>query len=292
MLKETKIDYLVYNSAILPQSDIFIVARSPLRNYDKVLVLMNGVKAHTGHNNSDKYHIVCTGTTLDYLRETKTDHEIIDTVITNNGRISRLDIAVTQYLDEDGLITLDDFVQACKDYEIVSKHAKYGVKSVHNAYNDSHETCYVGDRKNRGKRGIFRAYDKGLEMNLESYLISRFELEEKRDAAIVSARRIADGNSLDSVLKSRFDLPQWEAWQQLLDAPSISVSRGKAVADHEQEAQQEASAKKWHWLLGTIAPIIGKQLAEDTLIGIDLSNWKKFVSEVKLAYDDNMIVSH
>lgn len=178
----------------------------------------------------------------DYLKEQ----------LDRGANVSRLDIAFTEFVEDD-LIRVDDFETWVKQGKVISSHVKYGAKKIEEIKEDNVvQTLYIGDMKKRGKRGIFRAYDKGLEWNLEEYMITRIELEERGENAHNSAKRIAAGNSLASVFKSRLSVDD-PAFDRVVLGDAAKITRGGKL---QQTDEIEAYVRKWEWLQNQVAPAL------------------------------------
>ncbi|MEL7442250.1 MAG: hypothetical protein AAFN66_05355, partial [Pseudomonadota bacterium] len=143
-------------------------------------------------------------------------------------------------------------------------------------------TLYMGDLEKRAKRGIHRAYDKGLDLGLEKYMHTRIEIEEKRKHAMRIAKHLLK-DSYTGVFRSRFDVdtPFWDA---IMSEPPSPMMRGEQREFTEQEAQ-EATRKRWKWLIEKIAPTLGREIAYDALQGKD-GNYEAFNDAVQKAYTE------
>ena len=147
-----------------------------------------GVARYFGNPNSKKAFVVMSGRALHNHRAVNWDIvETMQKVIDSGGKFSRIDIAITEYV-EDKLFTLDDVENSINDERIVSSWFEHGSKkivAIDREYDNPTETIYMGDMENRGKKGIFRAYDKGLEMGLDRWIATRIEVEDRGDRLIV-----------------------------------------------------------------------------------------------------------
>lgn len=285
MITEKYVDYLQYS--IEEKEEKFIsVTKSirPIANYKRGYKQPNGTRIYFGHHNTDRALVVMSGITLHNMRADGLQiSEHIAKVINLGANVSRLDLCLTEYVD-DGLYTPETYRDLVHAGKCISPHAKHGARyiaSVGENYKDDIETLYIGDMKNRGKRGIARCYDKGVELDLSKYMISRVEVEEKRDRAKVSAKRIAEGYSVASVLKTRLDFDD-EYWHDLLNCEDIDMSRGKQINPNYDEIAQ--NAKRWAWLVKSVAPSIAKAIAFDVDNGSAESNLNLFNNAIEEAY--------
>jgi DNA relaxase NicK len=227
--------------------------------YSRGYIDANGTTYHFGNPKSNKCLVTMSGRPLEILRSDGfTDCEIVCSLKKRDAKITRLDMALTQYVSDD-LITIEDVKNWWKEGRITSSLVKHGARFI-SSFDDENgerpETFYVGSMEKRGKQGIFRAYNKGIQLNLGDYLITRLEYEDRGDKADMSAERIAQGHDMGSVFKSRFDVSD-ERFQALCDAPAIDISRGAAKPKSEADESEE---KRWAWLMTQVAPAIREML--------------------------------
>lgn len=283
-MNEKTIDYLQYSMYVSREKLLSTCEQiSPVRNYKQGYRQPNGVRVYTGNALTKKALFIVDGTTLHNMRVNGISNEdYIEKILTSGATISRIDLQVTQFVSDD-LITPSDYLQMIRDNEVLSSHVKHGTKwlsSLDENYSDNIETLYIGDMSNRGKRGIVRAYDKGVELDLGKYLISRLEVEDKRDKAHVSARRIVNGASVAEVLKTRFDCNN-ERWQNLIDADSIDTTRGEQIADTSEE---DKMTSRWKWLTDVVAKSLGEAIAYDEDNGLGEGRKQLFELVMSEAY--------
>lgn len=287
MLTEHSIDYISFNSKTLPANFQWdTLSNSVMRNYKHMLTCSDtGARAFFGNRMTDKYHIVLSGSNIPYLP--LSPQRFIETELSAGSTFSRLDLAITQYIDEDGLIVRDDLIEWLHNGLIISSHAQYGSRSmVRDTEGDTRgvlqsvETTYIGDYSKRAKKGIVRGYDKGLEMNLDQFLISRFEVEDKREKAHTTAKALADGVSIGSAFRARFDV-QCERWQAMVSSPPFEHTRGEG----KPRGDEGERARRWHWLMTQVAPALGRAIASDVAYNGDLTDAYKFSDEVDHFYN-------
>lgn len=271
-MKETLIDYITFNTSKIPH---FLqvtkhLDSSVVSNYGKSYMCKCGTTIHYENKQTDKYHVVMQGT---QCREWQIEfgYRGLAQEIGSSANISvtRLDIAITQFIDSDGLIVPED-VQAWYVGDMIeSSHVKHGSSWYESDKPNGRDekisrgnTFYLGDWQRRGKNGIFRAYDKGLDLNLDEYLITRLEIEEKRKNAMTSFQRIVAGNSLEQVFQTRFDASD-ERFQALLDCKPIEITRGKSKEKQDEDDKELKMANRWQWLMAQVAKPLAEAIAYD-----------------------------
>lgn len=265
---ERSIDYL-HASLLLSESVLIMKgfkAISPIRFYKRGYLHPFGFRLYFGNPNSAKAALVASGETMQSLRNDQhSDAEIVDWVLSRGGEISRLDLAVTEWI-EDELVTLED-VKSWIAYDLVeSTLLSGGVKQISSLLNGGCEelqTLYIGSMKKRGKKGIFRAYDKGVELGMAGELVTRIELELKREKAHNVAKRVASTNDIAGNFRTHFNVKAND-FERLMEAPAIPAVRGKNLVKQEES---EAQARRWDWLLKQVAPAL-KQAIEDDKIEV------------------------
>jgi len=284
-MNEKTIDYLQYS--MFASLERFISTSetiTPVRNYTAGFLQPNGVKVYFGNALTKKALFVATGSVLHNMRVNGVSNEdYIEKILTQGAKISRLDMQITQFVTDD-LITPSDYADFVRKGHVVSSHSKYGAKyiaSVDEQYQDNIETVYIGDMSSRGKKGIIRAYDKGYEMDLGRYMISRLEVEDKREKAHTSAKRIVSGASIAEVIKTRFDVND-ARWQDLIDAKSIDTSRGEQISIENESSKMQ---KRWQWLIDKVAPVIAKSIDYDMSNGYGQDRLDMFNGAIKREYD-------
>jgi len=249
------IDYLQY-SAPFDEDDLIdrhVEIIPPLQFFKRGYKDEIGARYYFGHKKTENAAIVLSGSTMHNQRVIGwEDADFIEGILSEGGKVKRLDIAITDYVDED-LITPSCVVEAFYAQEITGTLSGDGIKFIAGGATEdfpSVETTYIGDLKRRGKRGIFRAYDKGLEMKIAKDIISRLELEERKENAHSSAKRIAGGASLTQVLQSRLQFNS-ERFKRLFEDEPIDISRGDGLI---KESVEEKMNRRWQWLMAQVAP--------------------------------------
>ena len=282
MLKTSTIDYMQYSIPEPPDKTVLINPITPQRFYKFGYQDPNtGIRYYTGNPKSPKWLVIESGTALSRLEHMS----VIDHArqLQQAGAVfSRIDLAIDCHREEDDIITVSEIMSWYQEGLIQSKHAKYDAKTVYNAAKANHETLYIGDMSKRGKKGIFRAYDKGVERGLLPNYVTRFELELKRDDSKLAVRRLQD-HTIEQVFASKFNIDH-ERWKQFIDSEPATLTRDKS---QEQEDEQIKLASRWQWLITTIAPSLGRSIAQDALHG-KLNNYELFNSAVEKAYREYM----
>lgn len=233
---------------------------SPVRFYKRGYLHPMGFRLYFGNPNSKKGMIVASGQTMQSLRNDQwLDAEVLDWVLSKGGIVSRLDLAVTESNEPENLRVED--VQTWYEKGLIeSALLSGGAKTISGYQLDlSHnlETFYVGCIKKRGKKGIFRAYDKGLELGLGGELMTRLELELKRESANSTAKRLAETNDVAGNFRAKFNVRS-EKFEKLMDADAVNIQRGAA---RQADEENETLMRRWDWLLQQVAPAL-KQAIE------------------------------
>lgn len=218
---------------------------------------------------------------MENLRSLRNDREILGWAIDAGARFSRIDLAVTEWNTFEGLVTLEDIKCWYKKGLVQSSLCNGGVKEIISLLQqgeDTQETLYIGDMQKRAKRGIFRAYDKGIELNIGQYMATRLELELKRDKANYAAHRIAETNDIAGNFRAYFDVKHRD-FDRLMDAEAVSTKRGKAKMRVEEN---EEAMRRWEWLINQVAPALKKAIKHDRELGKNDAHLISFLKEAGL----------
>lgn len=254
---ERHIDYLAFSAFLselsLSEQD-FQSVPAP-RFYKRGYVDAHGWRYYFGNPNSKKALIVGSAAALHNARISgKTDEEILSWALDGGGVVSRLDLAVTEWIESE-LVTVDEvkawYTRGLVESSFTSGGGKAIISTTQDG-KDSIETFYIGDITKRGKKGIFRAYDKGVELEIGAYLATRLEVELKGDNAISTANRIAKTGDIAGNFRAKLNVKHND-FDRLMDAPITDVARGKAK---EKESEDEAMNKRWAWLTEKVAPVL------------------------------------
>src|SRR5690349_10165863 len=162
---ERNVDYLQMN-VHLPETSLYregILPVPPVRFYKRGFSDEIGVRYYYGNPKSSKALIVLSGQALETARgRGLSDSDILERYMSMGATCTRIDLAVTDYIEDD-FCTVDDVKSWVKLGQVTSKWNGQGAVSLSKMtedLSDRLETFYVGNMAQRGKKGIFRAYDK------------------------------------------------------------------------------------------------------------------------------------
>jgi len=244
----------------------------------------SGSRFYFGTNKGANCFIVLDGQTLDYFRQSGLDsYQICEWALNLDGKVSRLDLAVTEWIETElfsprdvkiwyklGLISSSLCDGGCKE-----------IAKVNIGQKNATETLYVGDIQKRGKKGIFRAYDKGLDLGIGNELVSRIELELKREKSHVVAKRIALDADIAGNFRVYFDVNHPE-FERIMNTPAVEVSRGKQI---KNKAEKDEIAKRWEWLFTQVAPSLRDAIEQDYKLGLGNARMMKFLHLAGISKD-------
>jgi len=237
----------------------------------------NGVRYYYGNPNSKKALCICGGFALQSLREHgSSDGQICDNFAKLNATCSRVDLAITEYIEAE-FVTLSDVEGWFRDGKIKSAHTSGGCKeilAVPQMGEKAIQTLYIGELEKRGSRGIFRAYDKGVEMDLEPFLITRLEIEDRGDKAMATFKRIADTNDVAGNFRARFDVDDPE-FERLMQAPVADTTRGQNL---QKRSEIELRNGRWYWLINQVAPALKQAMKDDEELQLGDEMLTKFLT--------------
>lgn len=230
----------------------------PINNaYDMAEMHISGM-LHMWHSRKPKlgHHYVLSGKPLEWVRtHMMTDVELISDMM-QHGDISRIDVAVTSMPDDGSEHELQphNIMELCRDGLLVSRLKP--AKEI--AENGNTETKYIGNPKKR--RRLFRAYDKGIQLDLDEYKKReiRYELETGMNANVV-ARMVTSEQDIGAIIRRYVDFPSSDVWISIMgEANSIlKHETGERPIDAHEHERLERQAK-WLWLNESIAPMISK----------------------------------
>ena len=230
----------------------------PINNaYDMAEMHISGM-LHMWHSRKPKlgHHYVLSGKPLQWIRDhLMTDAELVADMI-KLGDISRIDVAVTS-MPVDGSeheLQPHRIMEMCRDGLLVSRLKP--AKEI--AENGNTETKYIGNPKKR--RRLFRAYDKGIQLDLDEYKKReiRYELETGMNANVV-AKMVVSGQDIGAIIRRYVDFPSCQTWVQIMGEANSVLKHDTGeipLNAHELEALQRQA--KWLWLNESIAPMIAK----------------------------------
>jgi len=261
---ERHVDYLQMNALL--EETMFLDGHAaiipPTRFYKRAYRDENDVRYYFGNPNSKKALIVAAGGALENIRARGVnDADILDRYLSMGGKCTRIDLAVTEYIETD-FVTVEDVKSWVRDGLVTSSWIGSGVKSLSEMTedgNDRLETFYVGAWADRAKKGMFRAYDKGLQLKIEPETVTRLEIEDRQDKAHSTARRVAETNDIAGNFRARFDV-QHEQFERLMEAPAAPVVR---LGYNRKSERDDEMAKRWEWLIGQVAPALKEAVEYD-----------------------------
>lgn len=264
---ERSVDYLQMN-VHLPETYLLRDGVRPvpaIKFYKRGFVDEIGVRYYYGNPKSPKALIVLPGQALEAARGRGiSDADILDRYLTMGAKCTRIDLAVTDYIEDD-LCTVEDVKSWVKMGQVVSSWDGHGAISLSKMTDDKSdrlETFYVGDMARRGKSGIFRAYDKGIQSGLSAEIITRLEVELRGDKANNTAKRLAQTNDISGNFRTSFESTS-PAFERLMLAPAVIPVRGKGQGKIELE---DKMAKRWDWLIEQVAPALHEAVEYDRKI--------------------------
>lgn len=281
------VDYLTatsHDAKLAPFSTKLYQKITPINHaYDFAEMHISGM-IHMWHSRNKKlgHHYVLSGKPLAWVRENMmTDTELVSEFM-KFADVSRIDIAVTSMPDDGSEHELQPhkIMEMCRDGKLVSRLKP--AKEI--AENGNTETKYIGNPRKR--RRLFRAYDKGVQLDLDEYKRReiRYELETGMNANVI-ARMLIAGNDIGAIIRRYVDFPTSEVWCGIMGAANSELKHetGELPIDaHEMERLQRAA--KWVWLNDSIAPMIARLLSDnDEIDGITLyenTYYSEFIHEI------------
>lgn len=271
-----KVDYIQYSTETVRTTwgTDGEITRSPNKFYKIAQKFGDGVMVLSGNPNSKKSLVILTGKGCDRFRKYLRD--IISDEYEHGARCSRIDLCVTIDKRE----PLDKFKDALKRRRVISRRLDVPKSKTISDIDDKPETVYVGDLKKRGRKGIFRAYDKGVELGLP-FPLSRFELECKGNIAHSNCKRWLEHCSIGAMIRKSIDIPSEQWW---VDIMGESKSLPQFIDDTINIREESEEYRRWMWLFKQVAPALGKAIAEDELSQFGGSNFDRFNQLVERAY--------
>lgn len=251
MKTEAIIDYLQYTAVEIPDwlGEIPYISKSPLAFYQACYEFPCGTRVFQGNANSELVLVQLPGKACEQ-HKVMCHPQRFQAVFDEQSKFSRVDFAVTV----EGLEPLFWFYEAMKKDVIVSKRFEGDApKAVTDRFGNP-ETIYIGDLKKRGRKGVFRAYNKGLELGIDK-LLTRFELEVRKKSAQVAMRRILLGVSIPKIITDVIDMPGIEWWKDIMGA------KGGDLPVYHPPEKPDPIARRWHWLIKQVAPALGRLIA-------------------------------
>lgn len=283
---ERHVDYLQMN-VHLQEAD-FLDNRAefvlPVRFYKRGYRDAHGVRYYFGNPNSSKALVIMGGDALHSIRaKNVTDAEIIERYMGWDARCSRIDLAVTDYIEDD-FCTVSDVKNWVREKLVKSCWIGSGTKSLSEMTEDGNErleTFYVGAWADRSKKGMFRAYDKGIQSGLEPDIITRLEVEDRQDKAHSTARRIAETNDIAGNFRARFDVSH-EQFERIMEAPAVPTNR---IGYNRRSEKDDEMASRWQWLINQVAPALKEAIEYDRVEDPNDTRLMSFLVEAGLMTD-------
>ncbi len=173
---------------------------------------------------------------------------ILQWMLNNGYRLSRLDLAIDAYDSKLSIGTLAKMVIK-KQHKTLARTAPYIADGMRPG-----KTQYIGSMKARKK--LFRAYDKGVQMNLENADWKRFELELHGHSANQARHQIIATESMPKTIQSLIvgfiDFPEYKKWMSIMGTDAVKMGN---------PMDKESDTRKW--LLTQVAPSLARVLDED-----------------------------
>lgn len=233
------------------------------RRYQSGLVTM----WHTS-NTSMGVHCIYSSKALARLEDTPV--MLLDSIISNGYKVSRIDLAVTSSRIDGGNHELTPHILAQLALEgKIDTRLKNGVQIGENL---KVQTAYFGSLKTRKR--LFRAYDKGLEQGLVSDFLVRYELETRQNATQLS-KEVLKGTDIGAIMNNYINVDN-PIWQQILGSESV-----KPDYDDRKPTLNE---DLWNWLISSCAPALGRAMAQSKDPEHASNNMQIFHDEMIRAY--------
>lgn len=280
------VDYLAWSKDVphwFFHEKVFGETKSPNPNYDRAELSNLGIMhLWSSRNPSVKHHYIASGQTLINLRVSGlTDIEMVQRCL-ENAHISRIDIAITSQRDDDKPHGFNPhhLAWAVRDGRLKSR-----MKPAKDIVNEMKtETKYIGNRKTRKR--LFRAYDKGLDLNLEQFKLIRYELETRQGTKTI-AREVVRGTPFNTIIKRYVDFPDVAVWQEIMSAEIAQIKQVEP-SNTPLQLMQEKSKSRWTWLMKSIVPTVRKALDHDEKLGVsrtDNENFTDFIRALMSEYE-------
>jgi len=263
-LVNKKIDYLVFRTENVDFTKDYYITKeegySPIKMYDKMQVYDCGMVVHSPINRTFAHsYVVCSGDALENMRLNHTDVSLLKMLQYSKPQYSRIDLAVTSWRD-DGL--MHELIP-----HVIAQLANAGWLDSRLAV-DNHvakpdllvETAYIGSRKSRNR--LFRAYDKGVEMDLDRHKIVRYELQTNKNPNKV-VKSVREGADIGALIRTYVDFPQIPLWCKIMGNTVHSVHHDEPLAMDERTKRLNKNASRWQWLIDSCAKTVATAMAED-----------------------------
>jgi len=225
-----------------------------------------GMRYFFGNNKSPKAMVVASGETLINLRDAgRQDPDVLAWLLGKKAIFTRLDLAVTDYIGSD-FLSVGDVQKWYENKKITSSHVASGAKFISGYDADLQpqtQTFYVGDMRGRGKKGIFRAYDKSLDLGIGNEIITRIEIELRGSNAHQTAKRLAENDDISGNFRAKFNVDSQD-FERLMDSPAVKIQRGLGIQKRNEDEKLDA---RWKWLMEQVAPSLKDARENDIASG-------------------------
>lgn len=273
------VDYLSWSKEVphwFFHEKVFGETKSPNPNYDRAELSNLGIMHLWSTRNPDvKHHYIASGETLNNLRAAGlTDVEMVQRCL-ENAHISRIDIAITSQRDDEKPHGFNPhhLAWAVRDGRLKSR-----MKPAKDVANDMKtETKYIGNRKTRKR--LFRAYDKGLDLNLEAHKLIRYELETRQGTKTI-AREVVKGTPFNTIIKRYVDFPDVAVWNEIMSTEIAQITQ-ELPTSTPLDKMIDKSNSRWNWLMRSIVPVIDKALEHDERLGVPRAENEQFTDFIR-----------
>ena len=270
MDKQFKIDYLQFSTYTRPnwlvshQDDY--KKRSNKAFYTHMTNYANGAVVYEGNANSEKKLVVMSGSVC---AKFNMDRQWMQSLVsTRETLVSRIDLCVTVSNN------ILDLIQ--KDHRSIQSKLYNKIQIISDA-DYTPQTIYVGDFANRKKKGIVRAYDKALQLGLGDLSMYRLEVELKQKHAKIASKRLAMGQSIPSIMQSKFKIDR--PWFNDIFGDEISTMRFNDTKDDNVSE----IVKKMAWIEKQVMPSLKYISDYDKKNGT--KNMDRILSQLNINYE-------
>lgn len=229
--------------------------------YKKMKIWDDILSLHYDNPVSPRVLIVATGKACAKIG---IDHEFCARIIKEQATVSRIDLCLTTDFNFLPLIP--------QSVDKIESHMFRDIKIISDE-RYTPQTIYIGDFEKRGKNGIVRAYDKGLQLGLPELNQFRLEYESKRKHADITAKRLASGETIADCMNAKFRIDS--QWYVDMLGNGMSTKRFDTVdSDTVSEIQ-----KKMLWIEKQVIPSLQYVLDYDKINGTN--NFESIINKLK-----------
>lgn len=257
---------------------------APIKFYTRGYRDEFGIRYYFGNPNSKKALVVISGLTAQTLRNHgNSDSAILENFKKSGGIFTRIDLAVTEWIEEE-FFTVKDVEQWFLMGQVESTLIDGGCKEIAEIsieYGRKVQTLYIGDIESRARKGIFRAYDKSAEMGIGDEIVSRMEVEFRRESADAVVNRLIKTGDISGNFRAKFNVRNIN-FERLMDSPVADTSRGEAKKNIEKGEEMDS---RWKWLIETVAPALKSAIEFDRLYSKADLNLIEFLSRSGILQD-------